>query len=246
MRYYAILSDIHGNLPALEAVMAYLQQQQIDRTLILGDIVGYGAHPFECVQAVRMMKGISVIQGNHDRVASGEHDPYLRNVAREVLRWTRRQLSDEQIGFLADLPAAGIADSLFFTAHGSLYHPDEYIINSQIARRNLNLLRERFATVKVAFFGHTHVPVLISDEGIKQGFKSGESIELETKKAYLINPGAVGQPRDGNPQVSFAILDVYQWSVSFIRLDYDIERAQGAILEAGLPPAVADRLGYGL
>ena len=117
---------------------------------------------------------------------------------------------------------------------------------SRIARRNLNLLNERFATVKVAFFGHTHVPVLISEDGIRQGFKSGENLELETKKAYLINPGAVGQPRDGNPQASFAIFDVYQWSISFIRLDYDIECAQHAIIEAGLPPTVAERLGYGL
>ena len=246
MRNYAIVSDIHSNLPAFQAVAGYLREHDVDRILVLGDIVGYGAHPTECVEMVMDLRGASVIQGNHDRVTAGAEDPYLRVHARKVLQWTRDVLPEQHLEFLRNLPAAGIADSLFFTVHGSLYHPDEYIINSRIARRNLNLLQERFATVKVAFYGHTHVPVVISQEGILQGFKSGQAVELDTKKAYLINPGAVGQPRDGNPAASFAIFDVYQWSVTFIRLEYNVLEAQRAIIKAGLPKEVAERLQYGL
>ena len=246
MRYYAVISDIHGNLPALRVVAEYLRRHGIRRVLVLGDIVGYGAFPAQCIRAVRELPGASVIQGNHDRVAAGDEDPYLRQEARQVIEWTRQVLGEEELRFLEELPAAGIADSLFFTVHGSLYHPDEYIINSRIARANLELLSERFATVKVAFFGHTHVPVVISADGVLQGFRSGQSLELETRKAYLINPGAVGQPRDGNPAASFAIFDVYQWAVTFVRLEYPVEEAQRAIREAGLPARLAERLAYGL
>lgn len=246
MRKYAVLSDIHGNLPALQTVIGYLREQNIDRILVLGDIVGYGAFPRECIDTAINLPGTTIIQGNHDRVAAGADDPYLRSHAKKVLQWTRETLPEEYLDYLRELPAAGIADSLFFTVHGSLYHPDEYIINSRIARRNLNLLQERFATVKVAFYGHTHVPVVISQEGILQGFQNGEAVELDTRKPYLINPGAVGQPRDGNPAASFIIFDVYQWSVTFVRLDYDVLVAQRAIMEAGLPAPVAERLQYGL
>lgn len=246
MRYYAILSDIHANLPALEAAIAYLASRPVDRIIILGDIVGYGGNPLECLRIARSLPAATIIQGNHDRVVAGEHDPYLRRPAQAVAEWTRARLLPADLEYLTALPAGCIVDSLFFAVHGSLYHPDQYIINSRVARRNLNLLRERFATVKVAFFGHSHVQVLISEAGIHQRFADVETIELDTKKAYLINPGAVGQPRDGNPKAALAVFDVFRWSVTFVRLDYDIGRAQQAAAAAGLPPELADRLVYGL
>ena len=247
MRYYAILSDVHGNLPAFQAVMEYIRNAQIDRIVILGDIVGYGAEPAACVDIARQIENAFVISGNHDRSVAGDLDPNLRESAADGIRWTKSVLNDVQLAYLAKMPSAAIVDNLFFAVHGSLYNPDEYIITSMIARKNLKLLKERFATVRVAFFGHTHSPMIISETSMETSFrKACVKVELEPSRHYLINPGAVGQPRDGDPRASFVVFDVFRWAVEFVRLEYDIERAQQAIRFAGLPEESAGRLALGL
>ncbi|MBN1809088.1 MAG: metallophosphoesterase family protein [Planctomycetes bacterium] len=247
MRYYAVVSDIHGNLPALQAVMDYLSSMQIDRIVVLGDLVGYGAEPGACIDLVGSTPGAVVIAGNHDRCSVGQQDPNLREAAAESLRWTRNVLTDLQASYLAGLPAATIVDNLFFAVHGSLYHPDEYIITSMAANKNLRMLKERFATIHVAFFGHTHVPMIISEDGLKTGFtRKKMTVELDTRRHYLINPGAVGQPRDGDSRASFLIFDIFKWAVTFVRVEYDIERAQQVIRFAGLPEESAGRLVLGI
>jgi len=247
VRYYGIISDIHGNLPALQAAADHLAKNQIEKIVVLGDLVGYGAEPGACIDTVRGIKNAVVISGNHDRGVVGPDDPNLRETAAEGIRWTRSVLTESQKKYLTELPTAWLVDNLFFAVHGSLYNPDEYIITSRVANKNMKLLRERFLTVRVAFFGHSHVPMLISEEGMRTGFRETNlTVELNPKRHYLINPGAVGQPRDGDPRVSFIIFDIFRWAVTFVRVAYDVERAQQAIRFVGMPEESAGRLKLGL
>jgi diadenosine tetraphosphatase ApaH/serine/threonine PP2A family protein phosphatase len=233
----ALLSDIHANLQALEAVLADLPT--VDDVICLGDVVGYGGDPKACLDRIRSA-GWLVLAGNHDRACT---DPaalgWFNDQAAEVVRWTIGVLDDGRLDWLGGLPEqATDGDALF--VHGSPRSPTyEYVLDFETAAENLSLIGDR-----VCFHGHTHVP------GVFHGHAGGLRHEYEEGFFFLggpalVNPGSVGQPRDGNPDASYIIWDQVEQAVEFRRVPYDREAAKRAILEAGLPPRFAYRLDAG-
>jgi predicted phosphodiesterase len=244
---YLVLSDIHGNLDALDAVM---ETVSADEVLILGDIVGYGAEPNAVIDRVRTMQPRIVIRGNHDKVACGLELPEAFNpAALQAAAWTFETLTDSNREWLRNLPAGPVPiDETVEVCHGSPDQEDEYLFSASDAR-----LAFLATSRQVCFFGHTHVPAcywIAEDEPelVHVGAlcaNGGTTIPLEAGRRYLINPGAVGQPRDGNPKAGYAIYDSTAMSVRLERLDYPVADAQARILAAGLPDVLARRLSLG-
>ena len=238
---YAIISDVHSNLEALERVLKEIDRFRANKTICLGDIVGYGANPNECVDIIKERNVESII-GNHDIVACGKKEPYDFNpVARAAVLWTRKMLTSENREFLNNLPDMKLVDD-FLIVHGAVSDPDLYIFSSYEARMEFKLMKKH----NVCFFGHTHVRtyyVLVNDD-IRQFFD--HEFKIEPKAKYLINPGSVGQPRDRDPRSSFLIYDSKEGYVKYIRLEYDIGTAQKKIIDVGLDRRLADRLSLGM
>jgi predicted phosphodiesterase len=243
---YGIIADIHSNLEALRAVLDILKRQNIDRFLCLGDIVGYGANPNECIEEVRNLEAESII-GNHEwGVIHPEIRSFFNPVAKQAIEWTERELSNENQDYLAHLGVVK-ETNLFSMVHSTLYEPTQwyYIISPEEAELNFPLMKK-----EIVFFAHSHQAVIYSkhrDENCK-GFAlpEGGKILLKRGYRYLINPGSVGQPRDGNPQASFGIYDTESRTVQIKRCNYDINKAREKILKAGLPSFLAERLVYGI
>lgn len=240
----AVLSDIHANLPALEAVTSDLPS--VDQVWVLGDIVGYGPQPNEVIGALQKMGARSVL-GNHDGAAIGTVDAaYFNPDARAAIEWTAGVVDENARAYLATLPEVR-RDGEITAVHGSPRDPIwEYITSSGIAAANF----EHFAT-RLCLFGHTHLPVAyrLTDAGIDvQGGVPGESVHIGPARA-LLNPGSVGQPRDGLPDAAYAILElggsIDDAVISFHRVRYEIDRTQRMMRDLGLPPRLAERLSYG-
>ena len=238
---YAIISDIHSNLEALEAVLAKISELRTDDILCLGDIVGYNANPNECIDIVRRT-GIRCIMGNHDSRASGLEEPdNFTPLAKEAVIWTREHLTEDNKAFLKNLPRELIIDD-FFLFHGSINDADRYIIDEKDASDNFHLLENLPGDIKLGFYGHTHVRVALSLQRGKVFLEPDGELKLSAWKRYLINPGSVGQPRDRDPRASFLIYDEFNEKVDFYRTDYDRAATQEKIIEAGLPVELAARL----
>ena len=240
-----VLADIHSNLAALEKVL--LAEPDVDATWCLGDIVGYGARPNECIELIRSRPSLTCIAGNHDWGSIGKTELDLFNAdARRACEWTDEQLSDESRDFLDSLEPTGIAPGAVLT-HGSPRSPlGEYIFNMSIARSNFSY----FAS-PLCFVAHSHVPLVFTQSDAEGG--GGEEttvpqpnlpITIANRKA-IVNPGSVGQPRDGEPRSAYMILEPESDRIMLKRTAYDIGRTQRAITEAGLPEALATRLSYG-
>lgn len=243
---YAVLSDIHSNLIALRAVLAELDDAEIDRYLCLGDIVGYGARPNQCCDLIREREAICV-RGNHDEAAvHPEKAEWFTAPARACILWTREQLREDNLEFLADLPPRKIVDDAVTICHGSVPDPDHYTVTPVDA-----ILSFREMKTPVAFFGHTHYAEWFVDTGdgqlpVEHPLPSGGSAQLDPEKRYLANPGAVGQPRDGNELASYAIYDDEACEIVIHRVAYDIAKAAMQMQEAGLPEAMHARLWMGV
>ena len=245
---YLVLSDIHGNLEALEAVLRAVGAQQYEALLVLGDLVGYGADPNAVVERVRGLNPLVVIRGNHDRVAAGIDDAGEFNaVARSAARWTQQALTADNRDYLAALPAGPhLVDASIEICHGSPFDEDLYIFEDLDAVRAL-MASER----PVCFFGHTHVALvvqLLERAGVQIDSPRGHpevEVVVQAGRKYLINPGSVGQPRDGDSRAAYAIADLERRQVLLCRVSYPIQTAQGKILAAGLPPVLAHRLAMG-
>ena len=241
---YAIISDIHSNLEALEAVLAKISGFNVDEILCLGDIVGYNANPNECIDIVRR-SGIRCIMGNHDSRASGLEEPdNFTPLAKESVLWTRERLTEENKIFLRGLPRGLMIDD-FFLFHGSINDTDRYIIDETDTQTNFDLLSKHQGEPMIGFYGHTHVRVAFSLQRGRIFMEPDEELKVSPYKRYLINPGSVGQPRDSDPRASFLIYDRFNEKVDFYRVDYDIATVQKKIIEAGLPVELADRLSIG-
>src|SRR5438445_9414362 len=233
----ALISDIHANRQALEAVLA--DMPPVDDVVCLGDVVGYGGDPKSCLDHVRSA-GWLTLAGNHDRACT---DPaalgWFNEGAAAVVRWTMEILDDGRLDWLGALPErASHGDVLF--VHGSPRSPTyEYLLDYETAARNLDLSQGQ-----VCFHGHTHIPgVFHSEDGrVRHDYETGVFVLGGTA---LVNPGSVGQPRDGNPDASYLIWDSDSGTIEFRRVPYDREAAKRAILEAGLPPRFAYRLDLG-
>jgi predicted phosphodiesterase len=238
---YLILSDLHANREALDAVLQ-AAAGRYDRILCLGDLVGYGADPNHTVEWTRA-NAATVIRGNHDKVCIGLDALEVYNpAARTSAEWTRGVLTPESIAYLRSLARGPLRIDSFDLVHGSPMDEDEYLIHPGDVAPLRGLLDAR-----LTFFGHTHVQggFLIARGGIRRilpGWGMGQLLELEPDHYYLINPGSVGQPRDTDPRAAFAIYTPDRRTVEFCRVAYNIGGAAGKILEAGLPSSLAARL----
>jgi diadenosine tetraphosphatase ApaH/serine/threonine PP2A family protein phosphatase len=244
---YLILSDIHANVDALDAVLAAAPASTWDRVLVLGDLVGYGAEPNAVVDRVLALDPLAVIRGNHDKAACGLEDGSTFNaVARMAARWTFEALSPANREYLRALPAGPVMiDDHVEICHGAPFDEDHYIFDAEDARRALDT-----ASRPLCLFGHTHLPVIFRrdpatfDGSVPDG--AGEiALAISPGVAYLVNAGSVGQPRDGDPRAAFAIYDSEGPSLLLRRVIYSVEEAQRRILNAGLPSSLANRLGVG-
>lgn len=237
---YAVISDIHANLESFQSVLEEIESTGADRIICLGDIVGYGAEPNECVEMIRN-RNITAIMGNHDSAACGMSEPFNFNpVAQEAILWTRRELTEENSEFLRSLTGMEIIDD-FLIVHGAISDPDKYIMSSYDAEAEFNL----FGKFDLCFFGHTHVAVCFAGINGRVDSITDEIFELRREIKYLINPGSVGQPRDRDPRASFLIYEREKEKVTFKRVEYDIKSAQKKIINKGLNRILADRLSYG-
>lgn len=244
---YLIVSDIHANWEALEAVLAHAESGY-DRIVCCGDLVGYGADPNAVTEWVREHV-TDVVRGNHDKACAGLEDlEWFNPIARESAVWTQKALQQANLGYLHDLVKGPKRIDGFQILHGSPLDEDEYLISEQDAAQAAPYL-----DTNVSFFGHTHLQggFLCHRNGTKYlnsapvGVET-ETLELEQDVPYLINPGSVGQPRDNDPRAAYALYEPAARLVTFCRAPYDIASAQKKILGAGLPELLAMRLDVGL
>ncbi|MBN2225400.1 MAG: metallophosphoesterase family protein [Deltaproteobacteria bacterium] len=240
----AIISDIHANLIGFRAFLDAVERLSVQRTLCLGDIVGYNPWPNECIQIIRD-RSIACVMGNHDRVAARIEDPDNFNApARQAILWTRSVLTEENRDFLAGLPDRRVIDDSTIMVHGSPRNPDEYILTTKNACENMVFMKERFGA-SLGFFGHTHLPGVFDLIHESIPIYEGKTSLKETS-VYLINPGSIGQPRDGNPGVSFLVYDNDEKTLEFFRVSYDIDAVFEAIGRKGLSPYLGKRLFLGV
>jgi len=237
---YAILGDIHSNLQALEAVLEDARSQQATHFACVGDMVGYNANPVECLDLTRKMCPVAV-RGNHDHYCS--HDANLDHfhpLAADVVSWTRKMLGGDMVEYLKGLRYVARVET-FTMVHSTLDNPEGwgYVFDKLEAEANFN-----YQTSTVCFFGHTHVPLAFEkSETIRYGLYT--KLRVGIGKKYFINVGSVGQPRDGDSRAAYVIYDMEQNVIELRRVNYDIKKAQKAILAAGLPPRLAARLAIG-
>jgi predicted phosphodiesterase len=240
---YLILSDLHANWEALEAV-AHETSGRYDKVVCCGDLVGYAADPNLVVDWVRANCTV-VVRGNHDRACTGLDDlQWFNPVARQAALWTLANLSRVNADYTATLSKGPVMLDDFEVVHGSPYDEDEYVMATAEAGQAFGYLESR-----LAFFGHTHVQggfiwnhSRVETIGRVSARFGSEGLDIDPDCAYLINPGSVGQPRDGDPRAAYVIFDSDVHAVTYHRTTYDVETAQKKIREAGLPPVLADRL----
>ena len=241
-----VVSDLHSNIEALRKVMSRVRRKKFDRVICLGDFVGYGAQPNQVLDVMRTLHGPKLyIRGNHDRVAAGLEDGFgFNSAAKHAAIWTREHLSAPNRRFLRDLAVGPIRTSDVLICHGSPHDEDEYVFHETHAAQIFAIHDAPFI-----LYGHTHLPVVFScddrDRVRGQIIRENDTVRLRAGLRYLINPGSVGQPRDHNPDASFGIFDSDKMTVQFLRVPYDVAKSQAAILRAGLPRVLADRLAQG-
>jgi predicted phosphodiesterase len=236
----AIFGDIHANLEALEVVLADAREQGCTSYICLGDVVGYNANPRECLQIVQSLK-CPVVKGNHDDYASSDSSLESFNPLAEVaIQWTRDQLTPAEKAWLGALPLVSKLRG-FTVVHASLEDPGGwgYVLNQLDAAASFSK-----QTTKLCFFGHTHNPRAYIKDSSVVGLPF-EQLVVEPDKRYFVNVGGVGQPRDGDWRAAYVVFDEEKRLIRLRRLRYDLEKTQGKILAAGLPPRLADRLAYG-
>lgn len=244
---YLVISDIHANLEAFDAVMAEARPLGYEKVLLLGDLVGYGADPNAICERVRELAPDGLIRGNHDKVGSGVESPEGFNaVARSAIRWTYDNLTKDNRDWLAALPAGPmIVDDMIEICHGTPFDEDAYVFDDLDALRAMHAARR-----PLCLFGHTHVQVGHYLSRDQFGLATPDdrrplTVQLDDTNRYLVNPGSVGQPRDGDPRAGFAMVDTATREVTIYRVEYPISKAQARILEEGLPDVLAQRLAMG-
>jgi diadenosine tetraphosphatase ApaH/serine/threonine PP2A family protein phosphatase len=240
---YLVLSDIHGNIDALDAALAAADGAW-DRVLVLGDLVGYGAEPNAVVERVLALEPVAVIRGNHDKAACGiDSGEGFNHVARFAATWTDEHLTPAHREYLRALPAGPVAiDERLEICHGAPFDEDHYIFDLLDAGRALAA-----ASRPVCLFGHTHLPVVFAAAGSEPiaDVPDDDGAELHVGEGrYLVNPGSIGQPRDGDTRAAFGIYRT-DGLFTFRRVEYDVAAAQRRIAAAGLPHSLAHRLSIG-
>jgi diadenosine tetraphosphatase ApaH/serine/threonine PP2A family protein phosphatase len=244
---YLVLTDIHANLEALDACLADARPRGFERTLVLGDLVGYGGDPNAVVERVQSLEPAAIVRGNHDKVACGlEQAEGFNSVAKSAAMWTLDVLTPVHRAWLAALPEGPIdVDEVVQICHGSPFDEDAYIFDELDAVRALKV-----ATRPLCLFGHTHFPATFelsadSFDSLGSAGLPPMQVQLKADCKYLINPGSVGQPRDGDPRAAYAIVDTALRMVELYRTPYAIDEAQTKVVKAGLPEVLAHRLAVG-
>jgi predicted phosphodiesterase len=246
---YLILSDIHANLEALEAVLVQAHRHY-DRVVCLGDVVGYGPNPNEVIDRLQELKPVATVRGNHDKASCGiDSAEEFNAAARQAALWTREQLRAENLSYLRQLPSGPIRLDTFQIVHGSLRDEDEYLFQPREAYESLNR-----AEIPLTFCGHTHFQggFALKDNGQMEILRVSHAkgvamaeLKLEPGARYLINPGSIGQPRDGDPRAAFAFFDPDHQQVEYWRVPYDVGATQAKMRAAALPESLAVRLSFG-
>ena len=242
----AVLSDIHSNRQAFEAVLATVEQAGIDEVWCLGDMVGYGADPDACTALARERSSICLV-GNHDLAVAGALDiATFSDGAAAAVEWTRENVTQETLDFITSLEPMGSREGVGLF-HASPRDPIwEYVLSTDQAEAGFEAMEER-----VGLVGHSHIALFFINPpgarpGYSQGAQAGDGAEVELDEGeWLLNPGSVGQPRDGDPRAAWLELDTAAWAARWHRVDYDIEAAAAAIRGAGLPETLAERLEVG-
>lgn len=242
---YGILGDIHSNLSALRAAVDCMEKERVDTVVSVGDVVGYGAAPRECISLLREINA-SVVLGNHDAACAGSlDDVYFNNYARAAVHWTRKVLGKDELDWLRELPLTLHLEHCS-VAHGTLYRPElfDYIQSTTDANPSLDIM-----TLPVCFVGHSHVPLMLlrlRDDPTRTAYTVEKEVDLEEASRALVNVGSVGQPRDEDCRAAYAIYDTEQNKVWIRRVEYDIQHEADRIRAAGLPSMLADRLYLGV
>ena len=239
-RRYAVLGDVHGNWEALRAVLEDAAKEHVTDYVCVGDIVGYNADPAKCLEKLREL-GTLAVRGNHDHYCS--HDECLEDfhpLAAQVIDWTRKQLSDEEVHYLRTLELSRMVAG-FCIVHSTLDMPEMwgYVFESLEAEASFN-----YQMTTVCFYGHTHVPLAFEKAGEVTGGVN-ERLKISLEKKYLINVGSIGQPRDGDARAAYALYDLVKNEIQLRRVPYDVAAAQEKIRKAGLPERLAARLAIG-
>ncbi|HEU5293507.1 MAG TPA: metallophosphoesterase family protein [Burkholderiaceae bacterium] len=243
----ALLTDLHANREALDAVLAHASGERIDRHALLGDFVGYGAEPAWVVDRARELAaaGAIVVQGNHDEAVVHGSRASMRPDARHSIEWTRARLDAEQLAFLAALPMSHTEGPALYV-HANAWDPPKW---SYIETRHDAVRSMHATTCRYTFCGHMHEPMLyhLSRSGKAGDFKpvAGVTIPMPPHRQWLVVPGSVGQPRDNNPAACYAVFDLEQAQVTYHRVAYDHEAAAAKVRAAGLPQNLAERLADG-
>lgn len=244
----AVIADVHANAPALEAVLAAIAACDAERLVCLGDVVGYNAEPRACVARVRAAADVTVA-GNHDvDVVRAGSAAGTSAHARFVRDWTREQLDQDDLAWLAARPFIA-SESGLVAVHGCYLNPSHYsgYVTSTMLETNLRAVAQHPEWPRVALCGHTHVPMCgwLTADGCAEPRFDGRLRWPASARAVLINPGAVGQPRDGDPRAAFALVDPEEQSAELRRVEYDVERSVRMLRSAGLPDALGERLREG-
>jgi predicted phosphodiesterase len=244
---YLILTDIHANLEGLETCLGEAEPRGYDRTLVLGDVVGYGPDPNAVIDRVRALEPDAIVRVNHDKVAMGLYQADgFHAAARAAASWMLDSLTPDNREWLVHLPAGPVVvDGGIQICHGAPFDEDAYVFDELDARQAFDATTER-----VCFFGHTHFAVAFRLLGASLDIVGpallGETVlELDAEAKYLVNPGSVGQPRDGDPRAAYAIFDTEAARVELFRTSYPLEVTQEKMLKAGLPEPLARRLSVG-
>ncbi len=238
----ALLSDIHGNLEALTAVLRDIVSQKADKIYCLGDVIGYGSEPSACLDLVNTYCEVKIM-GNHEYVILGmESTKGYTHVAKVSSEWTRNQLTDEEIAIISTFRMDYTEGDMYFV-HSSPYEPKRwhYILSPEEAAVAFEHLQQR-----LCFHGHSHIPLIYSEkEGHLPRERAGHSFLPDTESRYLINIGSVGQPRDNDPRACYVIYDTAENEALYRRVEYDIKTTQQKMAKAQLPEMLIDRLAVG-
>lgn len=242
-RVYAVLGDIHANIDALNAVLDDARAQGVTHFVCVGDVVGYNAAPAACIRAVRDELGCPCVRGNHDHYVSdpGTNLADFHPSAAQVVEWTRSQLAADDVQWLHDLPLQKPVMG-FMLVHATLDKPDHwgYVFENQQAEANFS-----YQYTPLCFHGHTHVPIIYSNEPGGVVHYQPRDFTLELGQRLFINVGSVGQPRDGDPRASYVVYDMAARQIHFRRVAYDVQAAMARNRLAGLPEKCASRLEIG-
>ncbi len=239
---FALISDIHGNLEALTAVLSDLEKQKVDKIHCLGDVVGYGSNPRECLDLINKNCDIKLV-GNHEFMMLGIIPMEKCNNAAQIsYQWTRKEITDFELAIIEEFQIQSVIENCLLI-HSSPYRPKDwnYILNTEQATLAFESLREHNC-----FIGHSHLPMIFTEiKGEAPRLKIGHNFIMDPDYRYIINVGSVGQPRDNDPRASYVIVDTEEWDIYFNRVEYDVKTTQAKMEKAALPKVLIDRLSIG-